>query len=506
MLVWAIVSGGLTISCIFLNVSLIIYCLTMEEFRNWDFFSICFQASIDTVGLGIGNLVYEILAYRNFISEARKEELGIQNNFSVTKLLECSDPETILGCVLTYLRSILKEDSTSLCILATAFIHYILVCHSTSNYLTDTKLRLRASLIVVLTGCTLVANLLDMKFNFFVIREETCDETFFFFHSSMFVYRCVGFYYRRDRRILIEASIFMIVPWMLSGYFYFSISRDILKREHDVERNRNLSIFFCISWIVWIICWAPNYTFMLSDLFRHIIFANISFGYLTFKYLSLYGNTFQMLYSQVNPFPVLIVLKPFRIMVKEIFLQSLMLQKKNVEGGKENSRPQKENLSSPKKLSHKFHFFHNCTALILIVSFLLVALFFSFFMIDSTIFGNLKSRRLKNSKGALQSLRKQRMVAKFEMKELHVFLLQGPKTLCGMNHAFVGYNFKRWFFSLRHNGAGLIFTHQVISCEKRQAVLFYPRDVEKINHVWRFYSNSFGWDINGGVQNIVLKK
>ena len=300
----------------------------------------------------------------------------------------------------------------------------------------------------------------------------------------MFMHRCVGFYYRRARWILIEASIFMIVPWMLSGYFYFSISRDILKREHDVERNWNLSNAFCISWIIWKIYWAPNDTFMLSDLSRHIIFSDISFGYLTFKYLSLYRNKIQMLYSQVNPFPVLLVLKPFRIMVKEIFLQSLMLQKnlmlqkKTTEGGKQNFRPQKEKLSSPKKLSHKFHFFHNCTALILIVSFLLVALSFSFFMIDSTIFENLKSCRLKNSKRALQSLRKQHMVAEFEMKELHVVLLQDPKTLCGMNHAFVGYNFKRWFFSIKHDGEGLSFTQQVLSCKKRQAVLFYPRDVE----------------------------
>ena len=221
----------------------------MEEFRKWDFFPICFQASVDTVGLGLGNLIYEILAYKNFISEAQKEELGIQNNFSVTKLLEYSDPETILGCVLTYLRSILNERSTGLCVLATAFIRYILVCHPTSNYLADIKLRLIAGSIVVLSCLPLVGNLVDMKFNFFDIRASDYeDKGLFFYHDdSKFVYRGVGLYYRRARRILIEGLIFMIVLWMLSGYFYFSISRVILKREHDVERNRNLSIAFCKS-------------------------------------------------------------------------------------------------------------------------------------------------------------------------------------------------------------------------------------------------------------------
>ena len=191
--------------------------------------------------------------------------------------MEYSDPETILGCVLTYLRSILNEGSTGLCILATAFIRYILVCHPTSNYLSDIKLRLIAGLIVVLSCLPLVGNWVDMKFNFFDIRAgDYEDKGFFFYHDSKFVYRCVGFYYRRARRILIEASVFMIVPWMLSGYFYFSISRDILKREHDVERNRNLSIAFCINWMAWIVCWTPNYVLMLSDLSRNVVFSGVS--------------------------------------------------------------------------------------------------------------------------------------------------------------------------------------------------------------------------------------
>ena len=79
--------------------------------------------------------------------------------------MEYSDPETILGCVLTNLRSILNERSTGLHILATAFIRYILVCHPTSNYLTDIKLRLIAGSIVVLSCLPLVGNLVDMKFN-----------------------------------------------------------------------------------------------------------------------------------------------------------------------------------------------------------------------------------------------------------------------------------------------------------------------------------------------------
>ena len=153
----------------------------MEEFRKWDFFPICFQASVDTVAPGIGNLIYEILSYKNFLSEARKEELEIQNKFSVTKLLEISDLESQLGCVLTYLRSILNEGSTGLCILATAFIRYTLVCHPTSNYLTDIKLRLIAGLIVVLSCLPLVGNLVDMKFNFFDIRAGDYEDKGLFF-------------------------------------------------------------------------------------------------------------------------------------------------------------------------------------------------------------------------------------------------------------------------------------------------------------------------------------
>ena len=80
------------------------------------------------------------------------------------------------------------------CILATAFVHYILVCDPNSNYLTDIKLRLIAGLIEVLSCLPLVGKLVDMKLNFFDIRAgDYEDKGFFIYHDSKFIYRCVGF-------------------------------------------------------------------------------------------------------------------------------------------------------------------------------------------------------------------------------------------------------------------------------------------------------------------------
>ena len=48
-------------------------CRKEKEFRTWHFFPICFQALVDTVRPGLANVIYQISAYKNFISHAGKE-------------------------------------------------------------------------------------------------------------------------------------------------------------------------------------------------------------------------------------------------------------------------------------------------------------------------------------------------------------------------------------------------------------------------------------------------
>ena len=71
-----------------------------------------------------------------------------------------------LGCALTFFRLIVNEFSTGLCILASAFIRYCLICLPTSDILAGNRLKALSAGLVVAIITLLAFNVWDMSINF----------------------------------------------------------------------------------------------------------------------------------------------------------------------------------------------------------------------------------------------------------------------------------------------------------------------------------------------------
>ena len=347
MLIKMAMTTVLSLSCALLNFLLIVFCLSEKEFRDLKFFPIGFQALIDLLGPGLASLLYEIRIYFTAFSTHWGHADPASQPVSMPRILRSLEMQTVFDCILMFFRSLLNEYSTGICILTTSFIRYILVCHPTSDFLTHKKLVFMASLIIVVASCGAISNILLMEFSPSEFGEYGLQHS----KQPSFVGNCVAFLFRDRLRIIFEASLFMVFPAIASAFFYISICKLILKRELDEERNRNLSIALCISWVCWMFCWTPNYAMMFTDLTRDGKFSQYSAGYVIYKYMSMFRTTIQMLYSQINPFLILVVLKPFRTKLIDYLAKPLMKKLETDGNEQKNAQNQQNRVGSSKRVS-----------------------------------------------------------------------------------------------------------------------------------------------------------
>ena len=80
-----------------------------------------------------------------------------------------------LGCGLTFFRLIVNEFSTGLCIFASAFIRYCLICHPTSDLLTKNRMIALSACLVGAIITVLAVNAWDMSANFRPIEDGQSD-------------------------------------------------------------------------------------------------------------------------------------------------------------------------------------------------------------------------------------------------------------------------------------------------------------------------------------------
>ena len=308
--------------CMFLNLSLILIVIGSPEMRNMTFFPVGFQAAVDFIGPGLANLVYEVQAYLNFnekhLTNAKDyAPMFDDGKYYLTKFFLNSEVFGLSGCILLFGRILLNEYSTGICILATALIRYLLVCHPTSSFLNAKKLKVMAILIVGLTTLALAANIFEM------VYRETEDT----FQASVPKHAIQGPNYnncvltldRKALRVSIEGFFLFLLPVTISSVLYARVIRVILKRKQDVDRNKSLTKAFVISWISWIICWSPNYVLMLTNPSDRY-FREPTVGFHIYKYSLSFRDTVQSVYSQLNPFILIIVLRPFRETLKDLLL------------------------------------------------------------------------------------------------------------------------------------------------------------------------------------------
>ena len=159
------VSTFLIIQSIIMNTLLLIFLFSHKESRSWMFFPLMMQATVDIIGPGIANMIYEWklyfhwpVAYEYFTTSTDYKEPLIDNEDTLQAL---PGP---FACVLMHFRSLLNEYSTGYCLLATAFFRYILVCHPNFK-LTPKFCKFMAVGLVSVPCIGMFGSFLDLMFN-----------------------------------------------------------------------------------------------------------------------------------------------------------------------------------------------------------------------------------------------------------------------------------------------------------------------------------------------------
>ena len=313
-------------TCLALNAYLIFCLFTVVDLKNLFFFPVGVQAAIDAIGPGLANIVYLCLSTRQMrVNLPDPEDYEDYRSYISHSTIQF---DVILyshiGCVLTFLRSILNEYGTGVCVLASAFIRYCLVCHPTTNILTELRMKL---LCVTLT----VVILVPLFVNTWLMLVNTPRTVLFlmieggFSKKDNFLRNCCTFNLRsihEDPSLILSLVLCLGIPAIVTGVFYIKVAQVLLNRDRDQERNRNLSLAFFLNWFLWIACWGVYFavlsathqsgTWGMREARKDSRKSNWENRLITVK------ENICFLYSHLNPLLFILVLKPFQIKLKMI--------------------------------------------------------------------------------------------------------------------------------------------------------------------------------------------
>ena len=198
-----------SVLCIVLNSLLVCFLLTSKDFRNLNFTPAIIQAVVDIMGPGVANCCYEIMLYYN----SRYNDFGVElSRFLVME--SRVQAQSTIGCVFTFLRVILNEYTTGTCVVATAYIRYILVCHPTKNNFVSSKI-LWVWIIAILVVATsaLATNLIVVFWDYVFPSSEVLLTT------QIALQNCDLLYSRSSPRVLIDLLLCLVAPAPGSNFF-----------------------------------------------------------------------------------------------------------------------------------------------------------------------------------------------------------------------------------------------------------------------------------------------
>ena len=241
--IWSIFGS---VVCIVLNFFLILCVLTIKEFKNWAFFPVCLQAAIDIAGPGFANIIYNVKSFSILREELEYTDYTASEHFESSTFVAGNT-----GCFLTFFRSILNEYTTGLCVLASAFLRYCLVCHPAAKILSQGNMK-KISLVLVL-AIVIILNLNFLDMALFGRQVSSNFNTTTMSSWKKFVWNCGNFIYRNNfyRPILArDIVIFFGIPALASAFLYIRIFRVLQARERNQNRNRNLIVAFVMNWVL----------------------------------------------------------------------------------------------------------------------------------------------------------------------------------------------------------------------------------------------------------------
>ena len=161
-----LLSSCLSVPCIFYNIILLVVLLSDNDFSSWQFFPMMLQCGVDAIGPGLANIIYNYQVSREFQNENNMlpQFVQTQNKLAVPFLSYFGRYDGYDACVWTYLREILNELSTGICVCATGFYRYLLVCHPTYK-VEDNFYKKGAIAILIILILEIGAVTADLAFN-----------------------------------------------------------------------------------------------------------------------------------------------------------------------------------------------------------------------------------------------------------------------------------------------------------------------------------------------------
>ena len=275
---------------------------------------------------------------------------------------------------------------------------------------------------------------------------------------------------------------------MVSAFFYVNIVVTLAKRKKQAGRNHILTLAFALSWLFWVICWAPNafviakknyndieyyrceyegigceYEYGYDYDYDYYVSPGISYFDFVLSYALLFRIPFQLLYSHLNPLLYLLVLKKFQQYHKRVFVGifHLMLSTKR-DAHSEGSYSQ----------YRLFHIGFQMSKVLktLTTSFLMLLLGFS--LIVCTYQGVGVTQKVLH----LQRLSTETINKLNTQRSFFSLQLYSPiRSFCADRNGIVNVDYRRCFLLATHFPRYLNFTSHLEYCQQEGTTMCYPR-------------------------------
>ena len=303
---------------------------------------------------------------------------------------------------------------------------------------------------------------------------------------------------RYTLRLTVEMGVFFVIPAITAGYFYVRVIVRLLKQEKRAARNRQLSIAFFASWLLWVVCWTPSYVVSFMNLSHYQNFDTLKGQWdVIIGYLAAFRVALQMLYCHLNPFVYLIILKKFQehhIFVFQTFSRFMFSTRvrENPRHNKVVHRGKEISTKTKNKVALKLAVF-----VIVIISIILQISFLAFFMNQNP------TRPIEVASKPVKRVTSNRVRTGSDFVDLKI-VNNKPKIICSENHGTFKWHLKRCFFVVTHSPNGLNFTEQQKTCQQKGAILSYPRFGQEVGEMWNFFEKEMQYPEPNFYRNITL--
>ena len=267
-----------------------------------------------------------------------------------------------------------------------------------------------------------------------------------------------------------------------------------MRRSRYQARNRVLTIALVLSWLMWIVCWSPSLAIMVVQYYDIQLHFNtddsptMEYYYSPiWTYVVSLRVPLQLLYSHLNPFIYLIVLKKFQKhhidTLKWIFC--IILQTPVVQNSTLKNRYFK-NASNFLKVI--------CSSSAFVFPGMVLLITFHHATEYSSLLNSGTTKASNTFRQVLDSSRK-------------TILLDDPvcrdwnsnskiRAECSELRGLYDPKFKRCYTIIDHQNQPLNSSELMSSCRSNGGYLCYPRNKEEISFVWNFFELWVGRNLN----------